>query len=334
MNITPVNNTAFCAIFHKNHNKPDDKKPRPEVLGDVFSPSFVTVHMPGQYGFYNASGRYVKNIKLKNASGQDTKGFIIQDAKDRDTYYACTNECALAKMSISKKDDCIFIKGLHGQNNNGEYKGAGTELLRLAVEKSKQEGFDGKIKLCIGGSHPFYFKSNFLITDGNGEPDLCKNAALDYITRNNIPVNTIWKSFLAVPRAVLYPKEADMLSSKERVCDKSSSGLMYTKHIEYSVREKKFEAGLDIDFCDLSNYSKLKDTYVIQAVLRPAEDIYLPAGAVCMRVLEDMDGHKYLKIERHNSDFTRGEPAETAANELENAVLKKAKELGAEYIEG
>ncbi len=52
----------------------------------------------------------------------------------------------------------IYVYDLQGQNNKGKYKGAGCELVKVAVNESIKSGYKGKLNACMADSLPFYFK--------------------------------------------------------------------------------------------------------------------------------------------------------------------------------
>jgi len=303
---------------------------------DSFTKSIIKTDMPGPHGDTDIRGTIVKSIPLKDSNGKNIQGFIIQEVEDENCFYACTKENALCRMEIRPKQSLgggyIYINALFGQENNGVIKGAGTELLKFAAQKSMDMGFDGRLELCMAGSYPFYFKNNF--RTGRGYPDhQRKDAVLDYITRHNVPKDTVWKKDWDSPVMILDEKGAAALLEGRRLYDESKSETMYSKIIQCTEKNgREYSIDTDIDFCDFSTSDPKKNAYTIQAIIKSDENFYTQAAALNMELLEDENGKKYFDA---NNLYTEklGKPLEDAVkDELFKAAEIKAKEFGAEYI--
>ena len=351
INFSPQN-TTFRSLLKKDA-KPSQKSPAAkspllsaknlltaklssENTKDIFTPRIIETYMPGTHGTPDIRGRLVKNITLKDSKGKETPGFIIQEIEDENTYYACTKKCALCEMSITRAHPFgtgyIFINSLYGQSNDGQIKGAGTELVKFAIQKSKEAGCDGRLELCMAGSYPFYFKNNFRA--GRGYPEhLIMDAALDYTTRKNLWPNDFWKHNFDSINVILDEKGAEALLLGERFFDNSKSETMYSKTLECkSESGKEYLMDSDVDFSDLSGSEPEENACVIQIILKGKENFHKQIAALEMQLLEDKDGKKYLEA-RNFYTANLGLPLEkTIFEETFKAAETKAKEFGAEYI--
>ncbi len=341
-----ISNISFGSLFNSEKSKIKRLKTTKAAINftpllrglphDTFSPEIVETHMPGTYGTPDIIGRRIKSIALKDTKGNDIPGFIIQEIEDENSYYACTKKCALCEMNISRAHPFgtgyIFINSLYGQSNNGEVKGAGTELIKLAIEKSKATGCDGRLELSMAGSYPFYFKNNFRA--GRGYSDyLRKDAVLDYMTRHKLIPEMIWKKKWDSINVILDEKGAKALLKGERFFDTSTSETMYSKNIEYQGKDgKTCTADIDIDFCDFSKSDIRDGTFVIQTILKKEGNYYFPLADLEMQLLEDENGDKYLEAENIRIEELKKDFEKAIIDEMFEAAAIKAKELGAKYI--
>jgi len=302
---------------------------------DTFSREIITTQMANTSKKGTIKGTRVKSIPLKDASGRNIKGFIIQKTGTENCFYACTKENALCRMEMVTKNKpyggYIYIDALFGQGNDGKIKGAGTELLKFAAQKSMDKGFEGRLELTMAGSSPFYYKNNF--RTGRGYPEhLRMDAVLDYTKRHNLPKTAVWdKSIDSSPVMILDERGAKALLEGRRLCDEEKSETMYGKKITYGSKGKTFEVTVDIDFCDFSKSDPEQNAYVIQAVLKK-EDFYMQLAALEMRLSEDGDGKKFLDIKNIYTNDMDKSLKKTVLKELFKAAKTKADELGAEHI--
>ena len=176
-------------------------------------------------------GEIVKKIILKDLSGKKVKGYILKDISRENQYFVCANGKNQCRMIISEDEDSIYIEELYGHNNIGEFKGAGTELLKFASEISLEKGYKGKLSLKMGGSFPFYYKNNFRIDENHTDDVNIKNAALDYITREGVPKNKLWLAHWSTPIVILDEKNAKLMRNSKRLIDSSKSAVLYSKNI-------------------------------------------------------------------------------------------------------
>ena len=182
-----ISNNIFVNKIYHNPSKISFKNTQP----NSYHPSIKTL----KCGDDEVSGQLVRYIDLtKRKENEAIKGFIIKDL-DNGQYYACAGDEALCKMRLSKEDGYIYIDELFGQNNRGEYKGMGTELVKLAIDFSKKEGCKGEVFVVATGSFPFYYKNNFRISNYK-QNALIQNAILDYLSRNNIEAYRLWPTWL------------------------------------------------------------------------------------------------------------------------------------------
>ncbi len=296
---------------------------------DIFTPKIMTLDMPGRWGEEGVQGKVIKKISLQKRSGGKAPGYILQSTKNNYTYYACTEDEALCRMRLYlDRNNQMYVDSLYGQAGHGKYKGAGTELLKFAVQKSKKEGDKGRLWLTVGGSPKFYYKSNFRISP-KIKDHVRKNAVYDLATRQNLYMDDIWDKYWDVPNLTLEIKEAGALLSGERLCDKTHSEYMGDKEIEYQTKKgEKRKMTIGLDFSDLSNCTNTENVFVAQAYRKDGERMK-PCSNIEMRLLKDENSDKYLNIDTFNVDYIAKEEVMEALMEV---VEAKSKELGAKYI--
>ncbi len=318
---------SFIKGIHFNTGAPKE---------DTFVPKIVKTQMLGGHGDPDIKGTFVKNVTIKDSKGKNTKAFIIQEVKDGNCYYLCTDKEALCRMEIREKNSpCggyIYINALYGQSNDDRYKGAGTELIKFAAQKSRDAGFGGRLQLCMAGSFPFYFKNNF--RTGRGYPDHTrKDAYLDYMTRKNLSQDDIYKKDWDGITVILDETGARALLDDKRFFDKSKSETMYSKTFLTNTQDgREFKTAVDVDFSDLSEDEPEEHTYIIQIILRGSEHFYKQIASLEMQLLKDEKGRKYLKTNKLQTDNMGEKFEKSLQEELLKAANIKAKELGAEYI--
>lgn len=340
-------NTAFASLFKKERT-PAAKTPATSgtihsvknffaaqhLQEDVFTPKIIETYMPGPHGSPDIRGRLVKNITLKNTEGKPIPGFIIQEIEDANSYYACTEKCALCEMSAVRAHPTgvgyIYINSLYGQNNKGDIRGAGTELIKFAIQKSKDMGCDGRVELCMAGSLPFYFKNNFRAGKGYVR-HAAMDAFFDYITRHNLDKAHIHTEAES-PTLILDEKGAEALLLGVRFFDKSKSETMYSKTIECTGKNgKTHRMDVIIDFSDLSDTEPEGNTFVIQAISKDLGRFY-QAASLEMQLLEDENGKKFFEAKNLNIE-KMGQTLEMALiEEMFKAAETKAKEFDTQYI--
>ena len=96
--------------------------------------------------------------------------------------------------------DILQVPYLYTQEHKSrKYKGAGTQLLKCAVEESIKRGYNGKLKLQASHSAcspmVFYYKNNFVIPRPSDcrlyGYENCHNAVIEYAIANNIPIDNL-----------------------------------------------------------------------------------------------------------------------------------------------
>lgn len=328
--ISPV---SFGSLFHPKGSKIKNTAAN-FISGlngppqDTFSPKIVCLDMKGPHGRNNLEGRVIKNIKLKDSKGKKVSGCILESTKTSNEYYAATKDEVLCRMRLDEWTNYMYVSELYGQANNGKYKGAGTELLKFAVQKSKEKGYSGRLKLTIGGSPKFYYKNNFRIDKERSKDYIRQNAVLDCMTRLNLYADDIWGKYWGTANVTLEPKEAEALLEGKRLYNETHSEYMGEVEIEYEVKGEKRKKTVGIDFADLSNCTTTKDVFVAQAYSKNGEKM-TPIANIEMRLLEDENGDKYLNIDAFNTNWIA---REAVTEVLMGAVNQKMKELGAKYI--
>ncbi len=217
----------------------------------------------------DVTGFLEKNIILKTTDGEYIKGCIIKDIEDKNTFYACADDEKLCEMIVQNYPGNSFqVRSLQGQNNQGEYKGAGTELLKLAAEKSKKFRHDGELELVMTGSFLFYYKNNFRANKKYKGYEH-KNAFLDYAFRNNIDITKLPKHNENNYISLMYldKQGADALLKGERLCDTSASVTLFSKERQDKVYSKIVPYDIDLAEVD-ENKSVLqiieKEPYIRQ----------------------------------------------------------------------
>lgn len=288
-----------------------------------------TIEISGIYDEAKIKAKHIKDITLKDTKGKEVKAFLAKSEEAENNYYICLPQKTLCGMSMYGIQDYICIKALYGHRHSRRCKGAGTELLKFAVQESIKQGYGGKIKLCMGGSPVFYYKNNFR-TENNGYEDVKKNAALDYMARNNLTLDVFYLDNWCT-NVVLKPKEAAALLEGKRLYEQSSSGTICNKNIEYKINGKQYFANIDIDFADLSNCESFENTYVIQAILKSNGKMFQIANLE-MQLLKDKEGKKFLSIDSLDLEKISKDCDEKIKEELVFAARKKMEEFGAEYI--
>lgn len=194
------------------------------------------------------TGKTVKNLTLENRKdGRPVDGFIIQDFnRSYPQYFVGADGKNQGRMILTEGKGCMMVEELYGHYNKGEFKGAGSELIKFAVEQSEEKGFNGRLKLFIGGSFPFYYKNNFRIVSDSNLP----NAALDYITRTGASVDAIWKSNWPV-KAYLDDDGVKALKEGRRLYEETKSQTLYSKEVKFSGWKRPLN--IDMHFCDLGD---------------------------------------------------------------------------------
>lgn len=290
---------------------------------------------------------YVKNIPLKDVNGKNIDGFIFQNKKHPEWYYACVAQDKefkkLCEMSVFDRENHIFVNSLNGQNNDGIYKGAGTGLIKLAVELSREKGYDGRVELLATGSLPFYYKNNFRVVEKPSEAfqifagcsgfseRLSMDALIDYFARGNSDFHKIWPSAWEKPEMKLDKNAADALMSGKRLYEDNKSETMYNANIIYDRAGQKHLVDADVVFCEVPSIDE-PGKCVIQLVQKGNKYIQWLASAE-IDMVNDEKGCKFINIDKINFDdrliTSKGADAEKAIKEeLLKAVKIKAEELG------
>ena len=153
-----------------------------------------------------------------------------------------------AVMYDTKQKDALYLKELYTEENFARhYIGAGTELLKCAVEESKKRGYSGRITLCAENSPPpfvFYYKNNF-----TAAPEVSLyNAAIDYAARNNIPVEKLLPEGLLSLDMELDEKGAEALLEGERLFEERMFKTIAKTNIGGKLYEANFIESQNGDF--------------------------------------------------------------------------------------
>lgn len=313
-NISKVSSkrTSFRGI---NNNLPTDTFTRS-------SSELRTVGLCGR----TVSGKFVKDVMFDDRKGNKVPGFIIENTEKKNEYFACVNGNAECRMIIEddKENDCIYLAELYGQNNHGSVKGAGTELVKFAVEKSIEKGHKGKVQLKMGGSFPFHYKNNFRAERYTDSTEM--NAAFDYAIRTGCSFSHVWPEWNLNRIVNLSEEGAEMLLKNERMTDKSKSQILYS--FEMKTPKGKIKE-FDMDFCDLG------DKFALQLIDKKAS--IMAQSAVLTGKINDRElvPEKYkdewssiakpvakdgnLIPEKYNDGWSDGEFA-SIQNELEKAL--------------
>ena len=118
-----------------------------------------------------------KNVTLSDVNGNEVKAQLIEQPKFRKKtdYYGPTTKAYCIKKGLknlgyiifadSSTKDCIMIHELFTHEHASRtYKGAGTELLKAAVQESFNRGYNGRAVVFAAHNPPpyvFYYKNNF-----------------------------------------------------------------------------------------------------------------------------------------------------------------------------
>ncbi len=202
----------------------------------------------------NAPEGTIKCVKLKDSANNSyIDGYIIKDSKNR--YIMYVNGEKKCFMDVVPTDECLHLDFICNTDGSKSIKGSGKELVKYAVQLSKEMGNKGRVKLYAAGSQPFHYKNNFRIMkhpvpmlDHSNE----YNAALDYATRKGVEPKKILYMWNCAPMMFLDEKNAQALENGIRLIDNSKSRVLYSKEIDGEW--------YDMDFCDLG------DDFVLQLI--------------------------------------------------------------------
>lgn len=219
--------------------------------------------------------KIVKNVQIKDVSGKVNNAVIIKTSDPKDVLL---EDCSLYEMYINglktghitfsnkaNDDGEIFVYGLAADYENSKnYKGMGTELLKLAAEHSINEGCNGKIHLFadfVPEPTQFYYKSNFRVSPKCSYVEHSElEGVLDYSIRHNIKSNNFKNFPNAIPMS-LDEKGAGAFLSGERLYEDTNSKTLYSTILE--TKHGRIKA--DVDFCDFTD-RKENPCYLIQII--------------------------------------------------------------------
>ncbi len=226
---------------------------------DAYKPKIIEAENNG----YKIKCRPVKSVYLKDTDGNDVKALLVKNTAAKSQYFIVKDDETLCRIFFSDNGENIYVYDLQGQNNKGKYKGAGCELVKVAVNESIKSGYKGKLNACMADSLPFYFKNNFRIL--NGASALKENAFIDYMTRHpEFDTEDFMANMWSIPNGeCLDEKGASALLENKRFINNSASETMY----ETTFKNDKGEIiKADVDFCDFSNDLSVGGSYIIQII--------------------------------------------------------------------
>ncbi len=254
-NIPIRSNQTFCS---NSTNRPNTRCL--ELFNDIYQAS--------------KNRKIVKKVNIKDNSGNDNKSVIIKNSEPKDIlledcslYEMYTNGIKTGHIAFTNNADeygRIYVYGIANEYNNSKnYKGIGTELLKLAVEHSMDKGFGGEIYLFadfVPEPTQFYYKSNLRISPKCSYVDHAKQEAiLDYSVRNNINSSNFKNFPNAIPMS-LDKNGAKAFLEGTRLYEKMESKTLYSTNIEGKNKSIK----TDIDFCDFTDRENRE--YLLQII--------------------------------------------------------------------
>ncbi len=230
------------------------------LKSDIYEPKVFEA----KNGAYKIKCKPVKPVYLKDNSGNSVKALLAKSTAVQNQYFIVKDAETLCRIFFADNGENIYIFDLQGQNNKGNYKGAGCELIKAAVNESIKKGYGGKLSLCMADSLPFYFKCNFRIPiDTPGA--LKKNAFIDYMARHpEFDTEDFMANIWSLPSGeCLEEKAAQAFLRGERFIDSSTSETIYEAAFKNGEGEK---IRVDVDFCDFSNDPSIGGGKVIQII--------------------------------------------------------------------
>lgn len=307
--------------------------------GDNFDKIEITVPA-SEHREAKAECTFLENITLKDIKGNNVNALLLQNKADKNNYYVAIkkdNEYkGLCRMHISDTNDFIFIDSLYGQNNEGEYKGAGTELIKYAVNLSRQKGHNGRIRLLAAGSFPFCYKNNFRIADPLSSAyryisdfnDFDNRASMDALmncaARSNSGCTFDWPLTWEKPELELTEDAADALMRGERLYLDDEYETMYKGDIVYNDGKYKRLLRGDMIFCKAMS-SNGAEKYVVQFVQKN-DTMMQWLGSAEISMVEDDFGDKYMDIDIINlNDTVVSYKGDDAIKAIKEELLKAAK---------
>lgn len=158
--------------------------------------------------FEKQKGVGIKKVGLKDINDKNVEAYIISKESTvngklngikRTTYALIAGGDQYGNMTTIREKDHVYLEKLETREpSKREYKNAGTELVKCAVEESMKAGFGGKVELVASYSPSpvaFYYKNNFRVPKykkfGNVHYNQQINAGVDYAIRNNVPFERV-----------------------------------------------------------------------------------------------------------------------------------------------
>ena len=235
----------------------------------------------------------VRNVTIKDLDANDVNAAIIE--KPGSSFFIPNEKKFILKVDDEQigyavvgddgDKDKLFLISLYTQEHiSRKYKGAGTELLKSAVNESIKRGYNGKIR--VNATHgscstlPFYYKNNFIIE----KPDNVKlygysqykNAIIQYAIENDIPVDNMLfdfdrQAYMSLDekgaRAFLEDKRLYKDRTIEQIAQKNINGKNYSSNLIQLPYQNEY-----VLLVDGEDMEKLKTKFFANLLIKENEN--------------------------------------------------------------
>lgn len=191
-----------------------------------------------------------KPVKIQDISGRsvdaviEDSDFVYSDIFSDDKKFSIIvngQELGFALVRDNDQKTALDLFSLHTEDyDNKTYRGAGTELLKCAVNESMKRGYNGRIETWASNSKysplAFYYKENFIVPSfSKYAPESFNqkhNAAIEYAISNNIPVQDVLPFSYRKGHMLLDEEGAKALLEEKRLYEDRTFEKIEQKNID------------------------------------------------------------------------------------------------------